>query len=1179
MHTADRETASRPLAEEAVALVERWLARGTASPGEPAPGAEATPGTASTVLRSRGGRPASSRTRSTRRSTSSLRLAQLIDDPDGPQFALDFADRVIRPDDLHVAGKGLEVLAQHIPAVLPWYMRWALAVGGGFAAVIPRPIVPIARRVMRRMVGHLLVEIAGADDPQLTSRLAALRASGARFSIAVLGGGVHGDGEADARLDEIRELLERDDVESVSISVSDVAGHLWPWAFQESVDRVVARLTPLYEFAAASPGRKFITLDMGMHREFDLTVAVFERLLERPTLLGLEAGIALQAYLPDSLATLQELTQWATARRAQGGAGIRVRLVKGAYLPLERALAAENGWTVAPYTNKQQTDANLTRMLHWALTPARTDAVRISVASHNLFDIAYAWLLAKDRAVERRIEIEMMLGMGVAREAVAADVGIVSLSVPVVRAGRLDWAVEYLVRRLDDSVGADHFLARVGTLAGDQAKFAAEARRFIVSIAAADTPEPDRAAGRPTEPTSEVSAPGGVLVRRTPRSNPSVAANRRWARGILERASRPGQPGVVDARVADAADLERRIAAAAGAGEEWGQRRATTRAQVLYSVGEELRLRRGELIETMVSEVQVTFAEADAEVSEAIDSARRYAALAPELDTMDNARFVPAGLSVVATFERSPVAAPADFVLAALAAGSAVILMPSGHAHRSAAALVEALISAGVPRGLVTVVDLDQGDPGTSELVRRLVSHARVDRVLVTGSQQRARQFRSWRGTGHLAAETAGTNSIVVTPSADLDRAVEDVVASAFGSAGQGRSAASIVILVGSLAESPSFRRHVVDAVSTLSVGYPQDPSSDMGPLFEPAEGAVARVLGTLGEGEEWLVEPHRLDATGRLWSPGIRDGVVADSNFHLTEHRAPVLGIMRAATLTEAIELQRAMPFARTAGLHSLSAEEVGQWLRASTAAELSVNRSGSDAGRSRAARSNALAERGGWEPHFPEPRGSVIVKGVSEGVAQLIAAAQPGMDYLGFDRVRAAARSDQVAWDTRFARTQEFGDGAFERRVVRFRPVPVAIRVCDAAPPWELARVLAAALRAGAPVAISSARPITASLVQFLSDDTSAISVSEIVVESDARWHARLLSGETGAHRLRLLGADPAALAALLGSGARPELYAEPVTAAGRIELLTFLREQSVSITVHRFGYPDAAMASLIV
>ena len=655
------------------------------------------------------------------------------------------------------------------------------------------------------------------------------------------------------------ELLARDDVESVSINIADVVSHLSLWAFDETVDRVVERLAGLYEFAAASPTRKFITLDMGMSRYFDLTIAVFERLLERRGLRRLEAGIALQAYLPGALAALQDLTYWASARRAEGGAGIRVRLVKGAYLPLERVDAALNGWPLAPYSTKQHTDANFTRMLHWALTPERTDAVRLSVAGHNLFDIAYAWLLAKQRGVDRRIEFDMMLGMGVAREAVASDVGAIVLSVPVVLAGRLDCAVDYLVQRLDENVGDGHFLAWARELAADDEAFAAEAVRFTASVAAAD---------QPAEPSDPARAPS----YRTPLTDPSVSANRRWARAILDRAvtSHLGQAGVDDAQVADEADLQRRISAAVAEGVSWGQRRPGTRAQVLHSIGDELQACRARLIETMVGETGTTFAEADAEVSEAIDHARRYAELAPALEAVDNARFLPSPLTVVATLERSPVAVPAASVLAALAAGNGVILLPARHGRRSAAVLVEALETAGLPHGLVTIVDLDKGELADSALARILISHPEVDRVLLTGRQKSARLFRSWRADAHLAAETGGTNAIVVTPSADLDSAVADVVASAFGSAGQGRSAASIVILVGTLANSQWFRRQLVDAVSTLRVGYPEHPASDMGPISQPAAGEIALALTGLGEGEEWLVEPHRLDGSGRLWSPGV---------------------------------------------------------------------------------------------------------------------------------------------------------------------------------------------------------------------------------------------------------------------------------------------------------------------
>jgi RHH-type transcriptional regulator, proline utilization regulon repressor / proline dehydrogenase / delta 1-pyrroline-5-carboxylate dehydrogenase len=291
------------------------------------------------------------------------------------------------------------------------------------------------------------------------------------------------------------------------------------------------------------------------------------------------------------------------------------------------------------------------------------------------------------------------------------------------------------------------------------------------------------------------------------------------------------------------------------------------------------------------------------------------------------------------------------------------------------------------------------------------------------------------------------------------------------------------------------------------------------------------------------------------------------------------VLGIMRAADLSEALELQNAMPFASTGGLHSLDTDEVATWLHGVEFGELFVNRGvvASGARQARTSDTKTLLSLGKWEPQFPAPGGSVIVKGVSKGVADLIRAAQPGMDYLGFDRVRAAARSDQIAWDTRFGQSREFGDLRFERHVVRYRPIPVAIRLSEGAPAWELARVLAAAMRAGAPIGISSATPITASLVQFLRDETTAMSVAEVIIEGDARWYARLRSGETGARRIRLLGGDSAALAALLGTGSHSAIYAEPVTAAGELELLPFLREQTVSITMHRFGHPDAAMASL--
>ncbi|MEQ1736204.1 MAG: proline dehydrogenase family protein, partial [Rhodoglobus sp.] len=258
---------------------------------------------------------------------SAARLAGLLKDPKGLDFTLGFVDGVVRPEDLRVAGRNLERVSRMIPAFLPWYLRGAILLGGGFAPLVPWPIVPIARRVLRGMVGHLVID---ATPERLDKSLAKLRSSGIRLNLNLLGEAVLGDDEANRRLEGTRALLARDDVDYVSIKVSSVAAQLSMWAFDEMVDSVVGRLTPLYELAAQSPTPKFINLDMEEYRDLDLTVAVFTRLLEQPQLKQLEAGIVLQAYLPDALGAMQSLNEWATARRRSGGAGIKVRLAKGA---------------------------------------------------------------------------------------------------------------------------------------------------------------------------------------------------------------------------------------------------------------------------------------------------------------------------------------------------------------------------------------------------------------------------------------------------------------------------------------------------------------------------------------------------------------------------------------------------------------------------------------------------------------------------------------------------------------------------------------------------------------------------------------------------------------------------------------------------------------------------------
>ncbi len=523
-------------------------------------------------------------------------------------------------------------------------------------------------------------------------------------------------------------------------------------------------------------------------------------------------------------------------------------------------------------------------------------------------------------------------------------------------------------------------------------------------------------------------------------------------------------------------------------------------------------------------------------------------------------------------------------MLSALAAGSGVIIKPAHQAKRSGAVMVEALWEAGIPRDLLTLVDVAENDLG-----QQLVSDQRVDRVILTGAYETAKLFRSWRPDLPLLAETSGKNAIIVTPNADYDLAVSDIVKSAFGHAGQKCSAASLVILVGSVAKSERFRHQLVDATVSMRVGFPEDPTSQMGPLIEPAQGKLLHALTTLGGSEEWLVQPRQLDDTGRLWSPGIRTGVEPGSYFHLTEFFGPVLGIMTARNLDEAIRFQNAIEYGLTAGLHSLDAGELSHWLDTVEAGNLYVNRgitgaivqrqpfggwkrSSVGAG-AKAGGPNYLFGLGSWEPETGTSSASLHLRGLDRRVSQLIESGQAAMDYNAFDLVRRSALSDAVAAGTEYLQTKDVSALGVERNLFRYRPVPVTIRLSDGEELAPLLRIMAAATVARSRFSVSTAIALPKPLQNVLREREV-----HVVVESDERWLARVAGGQVAAHRIRLIGGDAKALAAALKGTPDTAIYAHPATPSGRVELLPFLHEQAISITAHRFGNPSRLSEGVI-
>jgi RHH-type proline utilization regulon transcriptional repressor/proline dehydrogenase/delta 1-pyrroline-5-carboxylate dehydrogenase len=1067
------------------------------------------------------------------------RVSRIIANPGGFDLLLGLTDEVMRVRQPERAAKLLSDLVDGAGGGLSAFGpidRAALRAGARLGPLVPRLVVPAARRRVRSELGDVILP---AGDRQLARHARRRREQGIRLNVNVLGEAILGDDEALRRLDRIKGVLRHPDVDYVSVKISSVCAQLEVLRFDHEVERIAGPLRELYDLAASYTPAKFVNLDMEEYRDLELTLAVFKKVLDEPAYERLGAGVVLQAYLPDSLPALEELCAWARRRRDRAGGWVKVRIVKGANLAAERVDAEMHGWEQAPFSEKVDTDANYKRMLEVALDPVNDGAVRVGVASHNLFELGWAATRAERLGAFDRVEFEMLEGMSPAvASSAAVRFGGLLLYAPIVDPSDLESAIAYLVRRLDENTTADNFLAHQFGLSVGSGVWEEEAERFRRAVKASDSPPAVRSR-RTQDRSLAVRAGAGPEFANEPDTDFTVAANRRWIEeclgsfGFGEHGPSGGEPqeGIDPSRPgagaayrwwsAGEAEVSFALDRARGAVSSWAGLGASGRRRVLHDVADGLARARGRLLAVMAYDTGKTVREGDPEVSEAVDFAAYYASCIPD----DGSGFRPYGVVTVASPWNFPLSIPAGGVLAALAAGNAVILKPAPEAVAVAGELVRVMWDAGVPGDVLQFVPCVDG-PTSS----RLITDDRVDAVVLTGSWETAQLFLQWRPGLNLHAETSGKNAIVVTATADLDEAVADVVHSAFGHAGQKCSAASLLIVEAAVHDDPRFLPRLADAVRSLVVGPAWDLRTNMGPLIRPPTGPLLDAFSRLDSGERWLVEPAPLDPERYLWSPGVKVGVQPGSPFHMTECFGPVLGVMRARDVDEAVRLQNAPAYGLTAGLHALDPLEIAWWRDRVQAGNLYVNRG----------ITGAIVRRqpfGGWKH-------SVVGAGAKAGGPNYVASlgSWPAVDNsaVSVDSYRSQCAR---AWQA-MRSPVDFTGMAAESNA--FRYVPLRSVLLCAGPDVQDAEV-ELAVAAG-----------------------SVCGVTVRVHRSDSP-----IAGDVD--KVRLLGSvdDSVRLAAHQAGMWVDDI---PVAADPHREMLRWVREQAVSETRHRHGNVTARRPGLV-
>lgn len=1062
-------------------------------------------------------------------------MARMVGDPEARLFITALTDQCYRShSNKRTADQMIHLIKTFgTPQFLPEEERIKFLLFRIAGKLFPNLFIPqIKKQIKKELSAVLLPE----DQKSYFERC---KKEHIRLNINHLGEAILGEPEAERRLQVYLNDLDNPYVDYVSVKISTIYSQINMVGWEATLEALAEKLRKLYR--KGQEKNKFVNLDMEESHDLDLTVALFQKVLDEPEFYGYHAGLVLQSYLPNAFAIQQQLTEWAVKRIDNGGAPIRLRLVKGANLALEEVESSVRGWTQAPYDEKVQSDANIKRMLEYA--SCKTRAVKIGLGSHNIFDIAYTLLLRAERTCEKEMSFEMLQGMADPLQRVVRQLtGGVLLYCPEAQEKDFQNAIPYLIRRLDENSGQQNFLRHFFELKPGNRAWEEQVERFKAAVTIENLSSTRK---RRQDRREEIdSLPLDAPFVNEPDTDFSLPENRLWLDTIFsDRVSAHQHP------FATQAEIEKMLGLAKEA--TWEKR-----DEALAQAAHIFRQKRGVLMSAMIHEGKKTAWEADPEISEAIDFIDYYRKQWKRFTAMEELTWSPKGTVLVAPPWNFPCSIPVGGIAAALTAGNSVIFKPAPETVQIGWEVVNCFWEAGVPKDVLQFLRCADEPEGSA-----LISHPLLDSVILTGATATARHFMRLRPDLDLHAETGGKNALIVTAMSDRDLAIRDLIQSAFGHNGQKCSACSLAILEAEVYDDPRFQRQLKEAAMSLTVAPSSNRSAKITPLIHPPEEALLRGLTTLEKGESWLLEPQQDRDDPSLWSPGIKYGVKPGSFMHQTELFGPVLGVMRAENLDEAIELANATPYGLTSGIHTLDEREQNTWKSAIEAGNLYINRGITGAivrrqpfGGCKASSFGRGAKAGG--PNYVAQLATPTAVTLPQEKAPLPPQVAPmitslkscGLDEKSLEIWKKSAEN-YAYWAPILKEPTDpscvLGQDNYFYHVPRKR---VFLRVDVDAPILPVLQVMAACLICGTPLEISSA---------------SQLAVTTIVEEEEA-FVRRLPEGA----RVRLISSPSQRL---LKEGADQGIYvdAAPVLPHGRLELLHYLREVSLSVDYHRYGY----------
>ena len=762
-------------------------------------------------------------------------------------------------------------------------------------------------------------------------------------------------------------------VVNLSVKISALYSQMNPADPADAISHLAPKLRQLLRRARELGA--FVNFDMESYAHKNTTLALFKTLfLEREFLDWPHAGIVVQAYLQDSGKDLQDLLAWGRAR----GTRFTVRLVKGAYWDYERIKSRQNGWDIPVFQQKSASDANFEALTRVLLE--NESIVTAAFGSHNVRSIAHAQAVAEELGIERnRFEFQLLYGMAGPVKRALVEMGYrVREYCPV---GELLPGMSYLVRRLLENTSNEGFLrAKFSDNASEESLL-----RDPAELVSANGTKASRPALRSHEQGEEFNGAPRKSAASEPYENASLVnfahseAQQKMRAALAEMRTRlgrkyplvvngdqvwtertiasinPSRPDEVVGHVAEAGipEAEEAVKAAREAFHRWSFTPFAERAQLLERVAAIMEQRRYELCALEVFEVGKPWAEADGDIREAIDFCGYYAQqmrlrgrprlTQHVLGEESYQHYWPRGVALVIAPWNFPMAILCGMVTAAIVTGNTVIMKPAEQAAVCGALLMEIFEQAGVPRGVLNFL------PGKGSVMgAHLVDHKDIDVIAFTGSREVG--LRIWESAGktrpgqrelkRVVCEMGGKNAVIIDSDADLDEAIVDSIYSAFGYQGQKCSALSRLIVL-----EENYGRvmdRLLSAAASLRMGDPEEPGITVGPVIDQAAYRRIQEYIEIGKAEATLeYQKGDVPEQGFFIPPTIFGNVTPEMRIAREEIFGPVLSVMKARDLDEAIRMANSTEFALTAGFFSRSPAHIDRARAELVAGNVYINRS----------------------------------------------------------------------------------------------------------------------------------------------------------------------------------------------------------------------------------------------